>query len=33
VPTDDPFNSGDIVSLDVGTLVSGWMGDTAEHSP
>jgi methionyl aminopeptidase len=29
VPTQKPFADGDIVSLDVGTLVAGWIGDTA----
>jgi methionyl aminopeptidase len=29
VPTPEPLNNGDIVSLDVGVLLSGWIGDTA----
>ncbi|HEX8237403.1 MAG TPA: type I methionyl aminopeptidase [Abditibacteriaceae bacterium] len=33
IPTDKAFNSGDIVSLDVGTLLNGWMGDTAGTYP
>lgn len=29
IPTDVPLKSGDIASLDVGTIVSGWVGDNA----
>jgi methionyl aminopeptidase len=29
VPTPEPLNDGDIVSLDVGVLLQGWIGDTA----
>jgi len=29
IPTDVPFKSGDIASLDVGTIVGGWVGDNA----
>lgn len=29
VPTERPFATSDVVSLDVGTLLNGWIGDTA----
>jgi len=29
IPTDIPFKNGDVASLDVGTLVGGWVGDNA----
>lgn len=29
IPTDRPFENGDVVSLDVGTLLNGFIGDTA----
>ncbi len=29
IPTDKPFKNGDVVSLDVGTLLNGFIGDTA----
>jgi methionyl aminopeptidase len=29
IPTNKPFENGDVVSLDVGTVVNGWIGDTA----
>lgn len=29
IPTHSPFNDGDIVALDVGVLLSGFIGDTA----
>ena len=33
IPSDKPFDEGDIVSLDVGTLLNGFMGDTAGTFP
>lgn len=29
IPTETSFQQGDVVSLDVGTIVNGWIGDTA----
>jgi methionyl aminopeptidase len=29
IPTNVPFQDGDVVSLDCGTIVNGWIGDTA----
>ncbi|MBV9864648.1 MAG: type I methionyl aminopeptidase [Abitibacteriaceae bacterium] len=29
IPSDIPFNNGDVVSLDVGTFLNGFIGDTA----
>lgn len=29
IPSDVPFNNGDIISLDVGTILNGWVGDNA----
>lgn len=29
VPTREPLKSGDIIALDVGSVVQGWIGDTA----
>ncbi len=33
IPSDDPFREGDVISLDVGTSINGWIGDNAWTFP
>jgi methionyl aminopeptidase len=33
IPSDEPFVSGDVISLDVGASVNGWIGDNAWTYP